>query len=170
MTWTPTCNGDKGTTSFGCTRVSKTSPGVEVVGLIDSAQSWMGMCLPYAIDLGLGDVHRDILNDMYMIMGVIHKSYPDQVDPEDMEYYTEKLDNYIGQINPPALTKFILPGVKNNTAFLARSSIRAIELRLLKIEQELDIYSGLGPYLNRLSSVAYAFTITEPPANRCNLL
>jgi len=161
MSYLTTRKGDTGTTCIGGGRVSKTHPLIRLVGLLDCLQSEIGMLDNYSIEYPYLKKHiSDICNDLYTIMGMVHKTCPGYLTNDDMKPFLERLDSIIADIKLPKMNQFIRPTAKFSIANNARANCRLYENMILHIEVELDAEDKcISQYLNRMSSVIYGFMI-----------
>lgn len=160
MSYLTTRKGDNGTTCIGGGRVPKTHPLIKLVGILDCVQSEIGMLDNYSAEYPyLEEPINKICNDLYEIMGIIHKKCPDTITQDDMKPFVETLDNIIANIEVPKMRQFIRPNAKFSIANNARANCRLYENMVLHIETELDAEKAISQYLNRMSSVVYGFMI-----------
>lgn len=160
MSYLTTRKGDNGTTCIGGGRVSKTHPLIKLVGILDSVQAQVGMLHTYSNEYPVLKEHIDeICNDLYTIMGMVHKKCPDYLTCDDMKPFLDNLDTIIASLDLPKMNQFIRPNAKFAIANLSRAACRLHENAVLHIENELDAEKSITQYLNRLSSVIYGFMI-----------
>jgi ATP:cob(I)alamin adenosyltransferase len=151
MSHIPSRKGDLGQTSIGKTRVSKLDGNVRLVGILDSVQSNLGLLL--ATKSKYTKMIEEVIDQLYVIMGNIHTHHPEIID---IEAFVKSIDEYLGLMKLPRLTKFIRPNSKTAVHHQVRSFIRSAELQVREIEVERGDPSNISIYLNRLSSFVFA--------------
>jgi cob(I)alamin adenosyltransferase len=160
MSYLTTRKGDNGTTCIGGGRVPKTHPLIRLVGILDTVQSQVGLLDNYSAKYPyLKKPIEQICNDLYTIMGKVHKGCPDYLSREEMQPFVDNLDSIIASIEVPKMNQFIRPTARFSIANNARAMCRLYENMVLHIEEELDGERSISQYLNRLSSVIYGFMI-----------
>ncbi len=159
-----TRKGDDGTTGllYGG-RVRKDSPATTACGDVDEAQAALGLARA-TVDRG-GEIDELLValqRDLWVLMAEVATA-PDRRDrlvagqtlvTADMVERLEPLiDDLTGRFDPP--TEFVLPGQTPTGAALdlARTVVRRAEREALSVAAE---GSSAVPYLNRLSSLAWA--------------
>ncbi len=162
-----TKKGDDGTTTvFGCNqRMSKSSAIAEALGTLDEVNSYLGMCKVLASEEGF------MLNDR-KVSNIVHELQDDlftaqaELAGADKKLTKEKvewLEDIIARIEeqlPPINSFFIAGGTELACRFdFARTLARRAERRVVAVNDEglQDICKHTLAYLNRLSSVLYAF-------------
>ncbi|OGI62447.1 ATP:cob(I)alamin adenosyltransferase [Candidatus Nomurabacteria bacterium RIFCSPHIGHO2_01_FULL_39_220] len=154
-----TRKGDTGTTkTFGCDqRVSKSSSIAEALGSLDEINSFLGLL---KIKAG-GDVAEkigQIQQDLFIIQAELAGA-PKTISPEKIKWLEEIIDG-IEKILPPIKTFFVSGGVELAAlSDIARTIARRAERRVVAVVDEGKITVGKETlvYLNRLSSILYAF-------------
>ena len=179
-----TRKGDGGTTKLFTTesgkRVSKTATVFEALGTVDELNSFVGFCKAvsderYRTKDGstFASIAHDIQKDLFIIQAELGGS--DMTISEDKTLKLESITNAIEAELPP-ITTFFIPGATEVSARydVARTIARRAERIVVRFSEE---GGSVGPetlrYLNRLSSVLYAFArlsshisgITEEPPN-----
>ena len=164
-----TRKGDTGTTkTFGCDqRVSKSSSIAEALGSLDEINSFLGLIkvkasnitfdLPAMKVIVSETVHR-IQQDLFIIQAELAGA-PKTITQEKVKWLEEIIDG-IEKTLPPIKTFFISGGVELATlSDIARTIARRAERRVIGVVDEGKIKVGKETlaYLNRLSSVLYAF-------------
>lgn len=162
-----TRKGDTGTTkTFSCDqRVSKSSNITEALGSLDEINSFLGLI---KVKAG-GDVSETvdrIQQDLFIIQAELAGA-PKTIAEEKVKWLEEIIDG-IEKTLPPIKTFFVSGGVELATlSDIARTIARRAERRVIGVVDEAhSTSSGQGKikigkdtlaYLNRLSSVLYAF-------------
>lgn len=162
-----TRKGDDGTTkTFGCNqRLSKSSAIAEALGALDEINSFLGICkakshnLDFSIlGLKISDIIHDVQNDLFIIQAQVAGAEKNIVDGK-----IQKIEEIIGQIEKelPPIKSFLISGANEISAHFdsARTLARRAERRVVGVHDEniakIDPYTL--SYLNRLSSLLYAF-------------
>ena len=159
-----TRKGDDGTTGllFGG-RVRKDAPAPVAFGAVDEAQAAFGMARAEA-ERG-GELDRILLaveRDLYVLMAELATAPANRskltagqtlVTPEMVAEVERLTDDVAGRFTMPR--DFVLPGASRVSAALelARTVVRRAEREALAVAAE---GSSVLPYLNRLSSLAWA--------------
>jgi len=164
-----TRKGDTGTTkTFGCDqRVSKSSSIAEALGSLDEINSFLGLIkikgngmtfdLPVMKIIVSETVHR-IQQDLFIIQAELAGA-PKTITQEKVKWLEEIIDG-IEKNLPPIKTFFISGGIELATlSDIARTIARRAERRVIGVIDEGKVTVGKETlaYLNRLSSVLYAF-------------
>ncbi|MFA6077178.1 MAG: cob(I)yrinic acid a,c-diamide adenosyltransferase [Candidatus Paceibacterota bacterium] len=164
-----TRKGDTGTTkTFGCDqRISKSSSIAEALGSLDEINSFLGLIKVKAekIAFNLPDnkitvsetVDR-IQQDLFIIQAELAGA-PKTIAEEKVKWLEEIIDS-IEKTLPPIKTFFVSGGTELATlSDIARTIARRAERRVVGVTDEGKIKIGKDTlaYLNRLSSVLYAF-------------
>lgn len=149
-----TKTGDKGTTSlYDCSRVSKSSILIDLLGDIDELNSFIGI-----IDSSF--LLKDIqtwLFDLGTIIANPNKKYSFDVSQEFTKILEKEIDMMTQQL--PKLTNFILP---SGNIHLSRAIARRCERKLVDVITNGDykhIDDNCLVFLNRLSD--YLFTLAR---------
>ena len=167
-----TKKGDKGTTKlFDCpqgTRISKSAPVFEALGMIDELNSSLGYARALSRKSGAiitldGEkvLYEKIIQDLQQHLFCIQAELggSDMHATEEQLSFVEKIIYEIETLLPP-ITSFIVPGGTETGAYLdlvrtiARRAERAIVIVHEKHERTISDTSIA--YLNRLSSILYA--------------
>ena len=186
-----TRKGDTGTTkTFGCDqRVSKSSSIAEALGSLDEINSFLGLLKIKASDISfilpgnkilISETIGQIQQDLFIVQAELAGA-PKTITPEKVKWQEEIIDG-IEKMLPPIKTFFVSAGVElASLSDIARTIARRAERRVVEVVEEVhSTSSGQGKikvgkdtmaYLNRLSSVLYAFArgfnhqanITEEP-------
>lgn len=163
-----TRKGDNGTTkTFGCDqRISKSSNIAEALGTLDEINSFLGLCKVKSKEQGIILPNQESLSDF------IHKTQKNlfivQAEvagsqlsiTEDKVKEVEVVVDSIEKELPPIKTFFISGGTELASVFdIARTISRRAERRVVGVAEEGKVSVGefTKSYLNRLSSLLYAF-------------
>ena len=149
-----TKTGDKGTTAlFDCSRVSKSSILIDLLGDIDELNSFIGI-----IDSSF--LLKDIqtwLFDLGTIIANPNKKYSFDISQEFTKILEREIDMMTQQL--PKLTNFILP---SGNIHLSRAIARRCERKLVDVTSNTEykhIDDNCLVFLNRLSD--YLFTLAR---------
>ncbi len=155
-----TRKGDNGKTgTFGCDqKISKSSAITEALGSLDETNSYLGVCKSKISDRNIKDTIHAIQNDLFIIQAQVAGAEKKIAKGE-----VEKLEDVIGNIEKelPPIKSFLIPGANKISAYFdfARTLARRAERRVVAVHEEnlAKIDPETLAYLNRLSSMLYAF-------------
>ncbi len=172
-----TRKGDTGTTkTFGCDqRISKSSAIAEALGSLDEINSFLGLIKIKAKDITfslfdnkiiVSETVNRIQQDLFIIQAELAGA-PKIITEEKVKWLEEIIDS-IEKTLPPIKTFFVSGGVELAIlSDIARTIARRAERRVIGVVDDPSISSGQGgkikigkdtlAYLNRLSSILYAF-------------
>ena len=162
-----TRKGDNGTTkTFGCDqRISKSSIIAEALGSLDEMNSFLGFCKVKAKKeklligkLNVDQIVHDIQKNLFIIQAELAGASMSIGEEKIKEL--EKIIDSIEKELPPIKTFFISGGTELASIFdIARTISRRAERRVIVVadESKIEIKPFTKAYLNRLSSVLYAF-------------
>ena len=164
-----TRKGDSGTTkTFGCDqRVSKSSNIAEALGSLDEINSFLGLIKIKAVDLVfifpdkeivVSEAIAQIQQDLFIIQAELAGA--DKTILHNKVVWLEEIIDGIEKLLPPIKTFFVSGGVELAAlSDIARTIARRAERRVVGVVDEGKIKVGIDTlaYLNRLSSVLYAF-------------
>lgn len=163
-----TKKGDKGETGlYGGSRVSKASRRVNAYGVIDEANSALG--LAYA--LSRWDVTKEYIRQLQDRMFIVAAEIASddkgaaklkkKIGGDDTAFL-EKLVDDCTKVNGMQ-TSFVMPGVNAPSAALhvARTVVRRAERELVALSQLEPVPEELMRYVNRLSDAVYALARLE---------
>ncbi len=165
-----TRKGDNGTTkTFGCDqRISKSSTIAEALGSLDEINSFLGFCKVKAalkgptLNLGKGGTLPDIIHNVQKNLFIIQaelagsKMSIDEQKVKEVEAIIDAIEKEL----PPIKSFFISGGTELASIFdIARTISRRAERRVVGVAEEGKVSVGKFTlaYLNRLSSLLYAF-------------
>ena len=161
-----TRTGDDGTTGLvDGSRTAKHSARIAAIGMVDEANSAIGLAI-CAVE---GDAHRDLLtriqNDMFDLGADLATPATDgdfspsemvlRIAPAQPEWIESQIDALNDALEP--LTSFILPGGSEAAArtHVARASTRAAERAMTELAGETAINPAALAYVNRLSDLLF---------------
>ena len=164
-----TRKGDGGTTkTFGCDqRISKSSTIAEALGTLDEINSFLGLLkvksVPIVIELSeqklnMADTINQIQQDLFIIQAELAGS--EKTISEDKVKWQENIIDSIEKILPPITTFFVSGGTElASLCDITRTIARRAERRVVAVcdEGKVEVGTYTRAYLNRLSSVLYAF-------------
>jgi len=146
-----TKTGDKGETSlYDCSRVSKSSLLINLLGDIDELNSFIGIIDSEYL---LTDI-QIWLFDLGTIVANPKKKYNFDVNQEITKILEKEIDNMTGEL--PKLSNFILP---SGNIHLSRAIARRCERKLVKLNDASHIDDNCLIFINRLSD--YLFTLAR---------
>ncbi len=161
-----TAKGDDGTTTtFGCDqRMSKSSAIAEALGVLDEANSYLGLCkVQSVLDNFILNKHKisvivhEVQDDLFIVQAEVAGA-----DKTIQEKKVKWLEELIGEIEkelPEIKSFFISGGTELAARFdFARTLVRRTERRVVGVHDEGVHKLGKQTlaYLNRLSSLFYA--------------
>ncbi len=161
-----TGKGDDGTTTtFGCDqRLSKSSKIAEALGVMDEANSYLGLCKTLARredarfgEQSLADIVHEMQNNCFTIQAELAGA--DYKIPQEKVKELEELINKI-EDELPEIKSFFISGANELSARFdfARTLIRRAERRAVAVHEEgvQELSKDTLAYLNRASSALYA--------------
>jgi cob(I)alamin adenosyltransferase len=157
-----TRKGDDGTTkTFGCDqKISKSSIVAEALGVMDETNSFLGLCKVKSKEQGFNfeEIIHNIQKNLFIVQaelaGATESVTEDKV--KEVEGIIDDIENELPEIN----SFFISGSTELSAKFdFARTLARRAERRVVAVYEAGDV--GVGKhtlqYLNRLSSILYAF-------------
>lgn len=164
-----TRKGDNGTTkTFGCDqRISKSSAVAEALGSLDEINSFLGLIkiksknAKFSLkdgEISVSETVDRIQQDFFIIQAELAGAEKTIVE-EKVKWLEEIIDG-IEKILPPIKTFFVSGGVELAAlSDIARTIARRAERRVIGVVEEgkIRISKDTMAYLNRLSSILYAF-------------
>ena len=161
--------GDHGDTARlgGDVRLSKSSPLMEAVGVVDEATSAIGMARALAQEpaikeaLSMVQVHLSRLMAHLSAMPDARKRYPG-LREDDVAWLEARVAQF--EAGLPPLRAFVLPGdsLPGAALHVARTAVRRAERRVVACaEAEPGIGAANLAYLNRLSSLLFVMALRE---------
>jgi cob(I)alamin adenosyltransferase len=156
-----TKTGDTGGTAlFGGKRVRKSSPQVEVYGLVDESTSFIGLVHASISDEEEKHILTDIQWDLYAVMAYFSGAKLKKEDVEKRIPVMEQMINHL-EMTLPKLTRFVLPQGSEQTVRLhvARAVVRTTERRIVEFIGEKEETTSddelIMQYINRLSDFLF---------------
>jgi len=161
-----TRQGDHGNTKlFTGQVVSKASPVIEFIGLIDELSSMIGVCVSLLDDVDDSEVSEivdfsteieileEIQHDLYVIGAIAAGSNLEFDTKKEVSNVEAIIDDYEKLLKP--LKRFILPGgdIAAANIHLARAKARQIERMAVSVKSKSLLV--ILPYLNRLSDLLF---------------
>jgi cob(I)alamin adenosyltransferase len=161
-----TRTGDDGTTGLvDGSRAPKHSSRIEAIGMVDEANSAIGLAVCAVSD----EDHRALLtraqNDLFDLGADLATPAGDgdfapsemvlRVVPAQAEWIETQIDALNERLQP--LTSFVLPGGSEAAArvHVARASTRAAERAMTALAQESPVNPAAAAYINRLSDLLF---------------
>ncbi len=152
-----TRTGDTGSTSlFGGKRVLKCEELVEVYGLLDELNSWVGHITSLFPSPDVKQFLHAIQSDLFTIGSTLAGWQGDlnglSIRTKEMEARIDAMEKELSPIK-----NFILPGGSQQGAYvhIARSVCRRIERQVVSLSQKNSVDSSVIQYLNRLSDLFF---------------
>ncbi len=161
-----TGKGDDGTTTtFSCDqRLSKSSKIAEALGVMDEANSYLGLCKTQSLadnftlaDKKIADIVHEMQDDCFIVQAELAGA--DHSIPEEKVKWLESMIDEIEAELPKINTFFISGGSELAARFdFARTLIRRAERRAVAVHEEgiQKLGKHTLAYLNRMSSMLYA--------------
>lgn len=158
-----TKTGDQGQTGlFTGERVPKDSVRVEAYGLVDEADSALGMARAIAINSEVKATIYDLQKLLWSLMADIASiGGQARITTEQVQQVEALIDKFDSQL--PPLTSFLVPGDTASSAALdiARTVTRRAERQLWRLARQEEL-SGEGlVFLNRLSDLCFVLARIE---------
>lgn len=165
-----TKTGDKGTTAlFGGSRVDKDHIRIECNGLIDEANTRIGLLIAelnveHDWISGLLKIQRDIMLIMSHIATPVNCSKPNtKPHPENG---IEACENWIAALNEFLKNEklaFVLPGGTKVSALchFVRTAVRSAERKIISLNKEEKVPQYILEYFNRMSDLFYLLAMAE---------
>ncbi len=164
-----TAKGDKGTTKlFNCAqgkRISKDDPVFEALGGLDELNSFVGLCRAVTGRAGFPNLDCDgrqslleallhVQEDLFVIQAELGGSGV-KLTAKKQKQLEDSIERFSGLF--PEVRSFVIPGSTELGALLdvARTVARRTERLYVCALSGAATKSGIGPYLNRLSSFLY---------------
>ena len=161
-----TGKGDKGDTYFfgSKERASKSSCQTEALGALDELNSLLGICKNASLNFEFtvnGKSVQKIIEDVQQNLFIIQAAVAG-TDKKITEEKIKSVENIINSIEKelPEIKTFFLSGGTELSAILdyTRAVARRVEREVVKFsETEKEVAPEILAYLNRLSSLLYAF-------------
>ncbi|SHH40764.1 cob(I)yrinic acid a,c-diamide adenosyltransferase [Thermosipho atlanticus] len=151
-----TKTGDNGKTSLANgERVDKDNLRVEVYGVLDELNSYLGLAKQY-LDEKEKDVIEDIQRTIFRLSSELAKGerFVKLIDINEIEKLTILVEKYEKTLN---LKGFILPGSNFASAILdiCRTIARRAERRIVSLSKNENVRKEILAYINRLSDLLF---------------
>lgn len=156
-----TQKGDDGFTSLcEVKRISKSSPIIEAIGMVDEVNSLLGLCRAVSKNKQIERILAKIQHDLCTLSADLSSVDTKKSDiPRICERHIEMLEKYIDEIESklPPLNKFVIPAGSRTTAMLhtGRSICRRAERAIVNAMDKHKINPHVLIYLNRLSDLLF---------------
>ncbi|GIW66858.1 MAG: ATP:cob(I)alamin adenosyltransferase [Candidatus Parcubacteria bacterium] len=159
-----TKKGDRGKSLIGKNKIYKDNFILETLGELDELNSLLGVIKNYLKNYRTS--LTQIQNDLFIIQANIsYLIYKKFIPPKLKKQKVEKLEKEISKIEKTIKLpqNFIIPGKEINSAWLhyARTVIRRVERKIIRLSKRKKIEPTILIYLNRLSSYFYALALKE---------
>ncbi len=161
-----TGKGDDGTTTtFSCDqRLSKSSKIAEALGVMDEANSYLGLCKAQSVadnftlgDKKIADIVHEMQDDCFIVQAELAGA-KHSISEEKVKWLEKMIDEIEAEL-PEIKTFFISGGSEIAARFdFARTLIRRAERRAVTVHEEgvQELGKHTLAYLNRMSSMLYA--------------
>lgn len=158
-----TKTGDKGQTGlYTGERIDKDSVRVEAYGMVDEADSALGMARAIAVNPEVKTTIYDLQKLLWSLMADIASVGAEpRITGKEVQQLETLIDKFDAQL--PPLTSFLVPGDTASSAALdiARTVTRRAERQLWRLSRQEDL-SGEGlVFLNRLSDLCFVLARVE---------
>ncbi|MDY6778511.1 MAG: cob(I)yrinic acid a,c-diamide adenosyltransferase [Candidatus Nanohaloarchaea archaeon] len=160
-----TRRGDGGRTDLHSgERIPKDTPRIEAVGTVDELNTVIGRALSHLDDEEVGEVLRDIQNDLHVCQTDLANTDRDADHPRMEQERIDRLETVIDRFEEglPELQDFILQGGTPAAAALynARAVCRRAERRTVALADTEEVNESVIGYLNRLSDTLFVLART----------
>ncbi len=158
-----TKTGDKGQTGlYTGERVDKDSVRVEAYGMVDEADSALGMARAIAVNPEVKTTIYDLQKLLWSLMAdVASVGAEPRITSKEVQQLEALIDKFDAEL--PPLTSFLVPGDTASSAALdiARTVTRRAERQLWRLSRQEEL-SGEGlVFLNRLSDLCFVLARVE---------
>lgn len=163
-----TKTGDKGQTSlFGGKRVAKNSLRVESYGIIDEANSMLGLAYAQTERDEIKHYIKNIQKKIFIVGAELASDehglnmLEGKINSKDVEYLENIIDNCYEITGKQ--TAFVIPGLNqaSSSMHVARTIVRRAERVVITLKEMEDVREELLKYINRLSDTIYALARLE---------
>lgn len=161
-----TRTGDDGTTGLvDGSRCAKHSARIAAMGLVDEANSAIGLAICALVDAGHKALLTRVQNDLFDLgADLATPAENDDFTPSEMvlrivpqqpEWIETQIDALNARLEP--LTSFVLPGGSEAAArvHVARATTRAAERAMVALAAEVPVNPAALAYINRLSDLLF---------------
>lgn len=158
-----TKTGDKGQTGlYTGERVDKDSVRVEAYGMVDEADSALGMARAIAVNPEVKTTIYDLQKLLWSLMADIASVGAEpRVTGKEVQQLEALIDKFDAQL--PPLTSFLVPGDTASSAALdiARTVTRRAERQLWRLSRQEELAGEGLVFLNRLSDLCFVLARVE---------
>jgi len=176
-----TRTGDDGTTGLvDGSRIPKHSVRIEAIGMVDEANSAIGLAISAIADKGHRALLTRVQNDLFDLGADLATPAVDRdfapsemvlrMVPAQAEWIEAQIDALNERLEP--LTSFVLPGGSEAAArvHVARATTRAAERAMTALAGESPVNAAASAYINRLSDLLFvlARVLNEDGASDVN--
>jgi cob(I)alamin adenosyltransferase len=163
-----TQTGDEGNTGLlGEGRVTKFDLRIEALGALDEATAALGLARASATAPKIGPIILEVQHDLYKLMSEVGATPENAekfrfIDSARVKWLETQTDAIAAEMEMPK--EFIMPGENPSSAVLAlaRTIVRRAERRVVELYHAGGLKNpSLLAYLNRLSSLCFAFELLE---------
>ena len=164
-----TGKGDDGTTGLlGAQRVLKCDEQIEALGCLDEANAALGFARSLTAHPENADRILRIQKELYLILAELAAAPENaerfhSIQEANVIWLAEQTDQLSTQVEMPR--EFIIPGASPSAAAfsMARTAVRRAERAIVRLHQKqsLKYAAVILAYLNRLSSLCFAFEVFE---------
>ncbi|AOL22240.1 cob(I)alamin adenosyltransferase [Erythrobacter litoralis] len=176
-----TRTGDDGTTGLvDGSRIPKHSVRIEAIGMVDEANSAIGLAISAIADKGHRALLTRVQNDLFDLGADLATPAVDRdfapsemvlrMVPAQAEWIEAQIDALNERLEP--LTSFVLPGGSEAAArvHVARATTRAAERAMTALAGESPVNPAASAYINRLSDLLFvlARVLNEDGASDVN--
>jgi cob(I)alamin adenosyltransferase len=161
-----TRTGDDGTTGLvDGSRLPKHSVRIEAIGMVDEANSAIGLAICAVSDESLRALLTRVQNDLFDLGADLATPAEDEdfapsemvlrMVPAQAEWVEAQIDAHNERLEP--LTSFVLPGGSEAAAriHVARAATRAAERAMTALAGESPVNPAASAYINRLSDLLF---------------
>lgn len=161
-----TRTGDDGTTGLvDGSRCEKHSARITAIGMVDEANSAIGLAISAVADRALTALLTRAQNDLFDLGADLATPAPDgdfapgemvlRMVPAQAEWVEQQIDALNERLEP--LTSFVLPGGSEGAArvHVARAATRAAERAMTALAGEMPVNPAALTYINRLSDLLF---------------
>src|SRR3989344_703517 len=160
-----TGKGDGGQSNLGGKKIDKTSIEIEAVGLLDEANSLLGLVRTHAMLQPYKEILKEVQENIFIIQAHIGCYMMESEPPDFSEQKIKNTETLIDQFEKEEKPErgCIVSGEIEETAWLdyARAVVRRAEIALVKLARKMEkegktLEPNTLAYMNRLSSLLYA--------------
>lgn len=157
-----TGKGDKGISSVGKKKISKTDPALAALGDLDELNSFLGLARAQSVSTDIKNTLRELQEDLFIVQAevaaAVFGSGPNN-SPSVRKEKVSKLEKHLEVLEGkyPLARKFVVPGASLGSAWLdvARTVARRAERSVVSASRKYKFQPAMMAYLNRLSSILF---------------